>query len=308
MNPRSRRRLRCWCVAVAIAGAGCHSTPSDAYGRGERAFAAGDLALALQRFDGVAVTDLRYPEARLAAAALERRLRRQRELQLLGLQLRGEWRDDEAIAAFRGALDAWPGNHETEQLIAATELRRNLLAGLQAAAGDREPQWREVEDRVATPPLVVVGTAPLPMATGGVAGTAPLLAASIVAVAPTTTKAHASAPDAVRMPGTIDHAWHNGVGDPIGVELAQIEARQSSGELDQVLGDLFALQRLAPGDGRVTARLARLLQQRGLVRYGQGQLHQAIADLQYATELDPALQSARVLFELAAKELAQPGR
>ena len=96
--------------------------------------------------------------------------------------------------------------------------------------------------------------------------------------------------------------------DPIGEELAQIEGRLGAGAFEQVLSDLQALHRMAPGDARVASRLARLLQQRGLIRYGQGDVAQAIADLGRAVELDPAMPSARVLLELASRELATPPR
>ena len=117
-------------TALVLALVGCQTAPRDAYTSGESAMARGDLPAALRGFDSVAISDLRYPEARLAAAGLERRLRRHQELLLQGLRRRGEWRDDEAIAAFRGALDAWPSSREAEQLLAATMQRRLMLATL----------------------------------------------------------------------------------------------------------------------------------------------------------------------------------
>jgi len=281
VNGRARRSYRAAGAVLAIAAAGCNTMPRDAYRTGQSALAAGELAAALHAFDSVPVSDLRYPEARLAAAAIERRLRRHTEQVLLGLNRRSEWRDEEAIGAFRGALEAWPDSIETMQLIAATEQRRNLLAFLQ---GHRDDAPAAAPQPAPAPPTAPTGqgaaaaSEPPIVAPPSVAEPAPLV--------PRTTTAN----------------------DRIGIELAQIEARAVAGDLDQVLGDLFALQRMSPVDTRVTARLARLLQQRGLLHYGQGQVAQAIADLQRATELDPTLQSARVLFELAAKDLAAPPR
>jgi len=295
VNGRARRSYRAAGAVLAIAAAGCNTMPRDAYRTGESALAAGELAAALHAFDSVPVSDLRYPEARLHAAAIERRLRRHAEQVLLGLSRRNEWRDGEAIEAFRGALEAWPDSIETMQLIAATEQRRHLLAFLQGHRDDAPPVPS------AAPPVHAAGApSPLPEAPAPpTADTGPDTTAATeppIAAPPAVAEPAPSAPRATP------------VNDRIGTELAQIEARAVAGDLDQVLADLFALQRTAPVDTRVTARLARLLQQRGLLHYGQGQVAQAIADLQRATELDPTLQSARVLFELAAKELAVPPR
>lgn len=299
MSPQRPLWLRRACLASAIALAGCCSVATDAFLRGEQELARGNLVAALEAFDAVAVTDLRYPEARLSSAALERRIGRYTQFLVEGLRLRTEWRDDEAAAAFRSALEVWPGDARTEQLLAATVQRRRALAGFQARSS-----LASVARTLAPPPAA---DAPVPVAvlrSETAAELAPGLPSASDGQASLATAEPAQDLDvAMPKPGQLPTA-----NDAVGAELAQIEARLAAGEPDQVLGDLVALLHQAPADTRVTMRLARLLQQRGLVRYGTGHLAEAVADLQRATELDPALESARVLYRLAAKELATPPR
>jgi tetratricopeptide (TPR) repeat protein len=264
-------RARAALLALACSAA-CQSLPYDDYSAGQAALAGRDLAAALRRFDAVPVADVHYPEARLAAAAIERRLRRHKELLLLGLRLRSEWRDDDAVAAFRGALDAWPGHGETKELIAATEHRRRLVADLERRR-PREPV------APAGPEPDTAPNEPTPLPSDDVP--APVATAPQVAVV-------AGSPDVV------------------GAELAKLESRLAGGDLEAVLADLFAMHRRTPDDARIGSRLARLLQQRGLVRYGQGRVSDAITDWQRAIDLDASLRAAQVLLELAARELAVP--
>lgn len=92
------------------------------------------------------------------------------------------------------------------------------------------------------------------------------------------------------------------------VGLASLELKLQAGDLDRVLPELVALHRAYPDDMRIRGRLARLLQQRGLVAYGQGSVVRAIADWRQALELDPALRSARAMLEMATAELLAPVR
>ncbi|MGE3172706.1 MAG: tetratricopeptide repeat protein [Planctomycetota bacterium] len=292
MSAGPRRSSRLGCIALALAAAACQTAPRDSYQRGEHALRQGDLAAALRAFDSVAVTDLCYPEARMAAAALEGRLRRHKELLLQGLLLRGEWRDDEALSSFRGALDAWPGHAETRELIAATEQRRRLV---QQGALDRAA-------------IVAAATLPTPTPTPL---RAPLEPTRIEAV-PVTVAMPVEAPPAPAHTepapvGPRSPRPASGV-DSVGAELAAIEARAALGDLDQMLGALFALHGRAPDDARIGARLARLLLQRGLLRYGQGQVGDAIADWERALQLDPQTDAARALLQMGRRELAFPPR
>lgn len=130
--------MRCSRVALAmwmLFGCACHmpnaqrATGSDAFTRAEAARDRGALTEALCAFDEVDPADPRYASARLQSAALEQRLRRQQELVAQGLRLRSEWRGDEAIAAFRAALLAWPEDERAAELLRATERRGRTLAG-----------------------------------------------------------------------------------------------------------------------------------------------------------------------------------
>jgi len=256
-------------VFAVLAMGSCHLLPVESFHSGEIALERGDLVGALRSFDGVSASDPRYAEARLAAAAVERRLRRHMELLLLGLQLRSEWRDDEALAAFAEARSIWHDSPDAELLLRATEARRRCTASL-------------------TGPVATVAEAESPrtstLETANAAEPAAPPAAPTVEMAP---PADTEAPSA---------------------ELARIEARLANGEVEAAVADLLALHRSHPADARVAMRTSRLLQQRGLMRYGQGEVAGALADWQRAFELDPALRSAHVLFDLATAELASPKR
>ena len=108
---------------------GSQAVGYDAFARAEAARDRGALTEALCAFDEVDPADPRYASARLQSAALEQRLRRQQELVAQGLRLRSEWRGEEAIAAFRAALQAWPEDDRAAQLLRATERRGQALAG-----------------------------------------------------------------------------------------------------------------------------------------------------------------------------------
>ena len=262
---RMRARTLAGCAAgMALLATGCRTTPADPFRAGELEAARGELTAALLSFDCVPSSDAHYAEARLAAAGVERRLRHHLELLLLGPQLRGEWRDPEALAAFEQARTAWPGAPDVVPLIAATEARRQVTAAFAGPLPTAEPV--------------------LP----GVAESNPAGAAPAAEVAVPDDPAHG------------DDAPSN--------EVTQIEARMRAGDVDTVLGDLLALQRRYPADRRLAIRASRLLEQRGLVHYGQGNVAAALADWQRACELDPALRSARLLFDLASAELATSGR
>jgi hypothetical protein len=260
----ARTLARCAAGMVLLAG-GCRTTPADPFRAGELEAARGDLTSALLSFDCVPSSDPHYAASRLAAAGVERRLRHHLELLLLGLQLRGEWRDPEALAAFEQARTAWPGAPDVIPLIAATEARRLVTAAFAGPLPTAEPAL----------PGAAEGNQP-------VAGAAP---AAEIAV-PEDPARSDDAPSA---------------------EVTQIEARMRAGDVDTVLGDLLALQRRYPADRRLAIRASRLLEQRGLVHYGQGSVAAALADWQRACELDPALRSARLLFDLASAELANSG-
>jgi hypothetical protein len=96
--------------------------------------------------------------------------------------------------------------------------------------------------------------------------------------------------------------------DPVGAQLARLEARLQRGQLDSVMTEMFALHRQWPSDARVCGRLARLLLQRGLVHYGRGAIEFAVEDWRRARQLDPQLGAVAQLLDAASRELSQPPR
>jgi tetratricopeptide (TPR) repeat protein len=289
----ARRPARAALLPFCVLGlAACQASSRDRFVAGENAMRRGDLFQALQSFDDVPVTDPRYPEARLTAAALERRVRRQMELLLLGLRMRSEWRDEEAMSAFRDALQAWPGNPGAQALLAATEARQRTLAPLRSAGMLAAPAApvRVLADPASAPP-------PRPLAEGA-------LPAADVAQGPQPAASDPRPPLPAVAPQLDDPTSPEAA-----AELSRIEARLAGGiDLEPLLAELVALQRTYPNDARVANRLARLLQQRGLMRYGLGNVAGALTDWQRAIDLDPELRTARTLLELATAELAEPSR
>jgi tetratricopeptide (TPR) repeat protein len=274
------------CLLLLLATS-CHSAAFDpvaeldALDRAQAALDQGELALALCAFDEVEVVDPRYATARLNAAAVEQRLFRQQELVLLGLHLRSEWRDDEAIAVFTEALVSWPEDLHTQQLLRGTVERRRLLA-----------RSRAIDLAPAEVPAI---GAPFEAAVEPGAPPAP--------AAETAAALHLE----VESPMSVE-ATRVGPDDLIGGKLVRLEERLQRGELDSVLAEFAAMQQKWPGDPRVCGRLARLLLQRGLLHYGRGQLDAAIADWRRAQALDPQLAGLPMLIELATRELALPPR
>lgn len=250
---------------------------SDPFVRAEAARERGELTLALCAFDEVDPADPRYAQARLQAAALEQRLRRHQELTLQGLRLRAEWRCDEAVIVFTEAQRTWPEDERTRQLLFATESRRaaarrnadSMAIARNAKAIEQEPQAVAV-DATRADAQSSAAISPVPMAEGEL-----------------------NAPRAA---------------DPVGAQLARLEARLQRGQLDSVMNEMFALHRQWPSDARVCGRLARLLLQRGLVHYGRGAIELAVEDWRRARQLDPQLASVAQLLDAASRELSQPPR
>ncbi|GDY03270.1 hypothetical protein LBMAG49_25990 [Planctomycetota bacterium] len=253
------------CFAASLL-AGCVLLQREPYDAGMFAVASGELPLALQGFDAVPPSDVHFAEARMQAAAIDRRLREHAEQLLLGLHLRSIWRDDEALAAFEHARELWPENPDVAMLICATQARgrtqKALLIGFAAEAiGDNS---------MASVPGPVPGMELL-------VNSAPL---------------------------AIDEQVPDASNQELSLQLANLEGRLVRGDVESVLGELLLLHRSHPSDVRVRVRYARLLQQRGLIRYGQGNVRGAIADWQRACAVDPEQHTARRLLDLAAPELS----
>lgn len=280
-------------VLVVAALAACTSAPRDPFRDGERALLADDLAGALLAYDAVPVSHARYPEARAAAAGVERRMRRGHEVLLDGLLLRSEWRDREAITQLRRAREIWPGLPGIDALIAATEHRLELFDEPASDAQASALMESTTTDTVPTTVPVEVGPAPLLETAAGAQMPA------VNQVGPT------SAPDIVPSATVTDESAGAAHGDdPIAVGLIAVERRLGRGELELAVADLLDLAQQHPGEPRIRVHLVRVLHQRALVRYGQGSLTSAIEDWQRVLELDPGHRLAHNLLRSARAEAA----
>lgn len=88
----------------------------------------------------------------------------------------------------------------------------------------------------------------------------------------------------------------------VAAALAQAEAMLARGETEPALAALLALAERAPDDQRARTRACRLLCQRGLLRYGAGEVDAAIADFERAHALAPEHETARRLLDQARAE------
>lgn len=323
---------RRWFAAVgfALLSGGCQVPPRDRYAAAERALLRQDLPAALQAFDAVPVSHARYPEARAAAAGVERRMRRSHEHLLEGLLLRSEWRDREALVALRRAKEIWTGLPGVDVLIRATEHRIGLFA---AGAVSEDPT-------AAAPvvPAATVAARPAPTSTPVVAvplESAPALPGDqtvpevALGAAPTGSDEVLDRPLSVQpqlpsepqpqpqvepqLVATPQTAPPIAGGEGVGAGLMRVEARLGSGDLEGAVTELFGLAARYPGEVRVRLRLVRVLHQRALLRYGQGALGAAILDWERVAELDPQHAVARSLLAAARAEAgvgvqSSPGR
>ncbi|MCC7066049.1 MAG: hypothetical protein IT456_24850 [Planctomycetes bacterium] len=278
-------------LAVLLCGA-CKTTPVDRFQAGEAAVLKNDLLTALQAFDEVPVSHPRYPEARAAAAGVERRMRRSHEILLEGLMLRSEWRDREALAALQRAREVWVGLPGVDVLIRATEHRLGLFtvpeegaAVVAVAAPSPSPS---VEPPPAVPMVEVpVQKAPEEPSLGAEVGNPSSAAPEVAPAVP------------VELPAPL--------ADAVAAGLVAVEGRLSRGEFEGAVADLFDLAKYHPEDLRVRLRLARVLHQRALLRYGQGALTGAISDWERVLQLEPGHAVARNLLLSARAEATGGG-
>lgn len=296
-------------IGIGLLAGGCQVSPRDDYAAAERALLRHDLPAALQAFDAVPVAHARYPEARAAAAGVERRMRRSHEHLLEGLLLRSEWRDREALVALQRAKEIWTGLPGVDVLIRATEHRIGLFA-----AGAVSEVAAAAPSAVPAVPVVPPPAAP---STPVVAAVQEIDLARALPAAPTVLAAGAPAalagPSAVEpeleVAATPQNASPTAADEGVAVGLMRVEARLGSGDLEGAVAELFGLAARYPAEVRVRLRLVRVLHQRALLRYGQGALGAAIRDWERVTELDPQHAVARNLLAAARAEAgvaAQP--
>lgn len=293
MRPGLRALLA---ALLVVLGAAC-AAPRDAFLRAERSLLAQDLPGALVAFDAVPVSHPRYPEARAAALGVERRMRRSHELLLEALLLRAEWRDRAALDALRRVRAIWPRMPGIGSLIAATEHRARLMHGSELASS------------AASPPVAVPDSRPDPARPADDEMAARVPATPAVEVLQVRTPAAASPPGDGSPPepdpspaNEAPLAGPEGRGDPVALGLVAVETLLGRGSLEAAVAELIELSRRFPADVRVRLRLARVLHQRALQRYGQGRLDDSIVDWQRVVRLDPRNAVARSLLAAARAE------
>ena len=314
-----------WLLPFLVAA--CAVPPRDPYARANWALQRGDLGGALIAYDSVPVAHARYPDARAGAIAVERSMRRCHELLLEALLMRSEWRDQDALAMFERAQALWPQLPGVDGWIAATRQRlRSLPAAsplAEVSAVDSEPipvPWIELAGRRPVPLLPAEAT-PEP-----VVAPAPAPAPAIEVAEPTEVPDVAPAPmgEQVRSPepraDVVTNApspapveeppappLTNAANDPVALGLVDVESKLRSGQLQLAVTSLIGLSDRFPGDARVRVRLARLLQQRALLRYGEGAVPEAIADWKRVLELEPANEGVRRMLGAALRESQRGG-
>ncbi len=322
--------------------AACAVPPRDPFARANWSLQRGDLGGALIAYDSVPVAHARYPDARAGAIAVERSMRRCHELLLEALLMRSEWRDQDALAMFERAQALWPQLPGVDGWIAATRQRlRSLPAAsplAEVSAVDSEPipvPWIEIAEPRPVPLLPADGipgqvVAPAPEPT-----VEPVEPTAMPSPQPTAmpspqpatppaaaqAAAPAAAPDSaeVRLPEPRADVATNepspapveerpapplsaAGNDPVALGLVDVESKLRSGQLQLAVTSLIGLSDRFPGDTRVRVRLARLLQQRALLRYGEGAVPEAIADWKRVLELEPTNEGVRRMLGAALRE------
>jgi len=295
-----------WLLLPLLGGAACVVAPRDPFTRGHWALQRHDLGTALQAFDAVPVAHPRYPEARAVAVGVERTMRRCHELLLDALMLRGEWRDEEALAVLQRARSTWPSMPGLDAWIAATQQRVLSVGGAPPrsleplASSSPVPLFEPpspVEHRAARialapvadeprlPPSMVPSSEEPPASEAEARGVAEPSPAPSVAAAVTTAPVFTAASE-----------------DPVALALVAVETELRAGQLASAVASLMQLADRHPGEVRIRVRLSRLLQQRALLRYGEGAVHEAITDWQRVLEFEPTNQLVRSMLEAAQRE------
>lgn len=328
------RALAAW---GAMALTACAVPPRDPFARANWALQRGDLGGALIAYDSVPVAHARYPEARAGAMTVERSMRRCHELLLEALLMRSEWRDRDALATFERAHALWPKLPGIDGWIEATRQRLRSLPAAPAAPPEPlvaveptpvpwiaiapsrpvpmlpeqrggslgEPSARPIEEPAAAP---LADTRPEPATTspsaevvppGEVASASAAAASSPNAPIAVPAEGPASSASAVESPSPPLSAATN---DPVALGLVDVESKLRSGQLQVAVSSLIGLSDRFPADVRVRVRLARLLQQRALVRYGEGSVQEAIGDWQRVLELEPQNEGVRRMLAAASRE------
>jgi len=265
-----------WCL-TAVGLGGCATQPPDPFVTAERLAESGDLLKALPLLDKVPPVHVRYGEARALAQALERRMRTSHELVLRGMTMRSEWKDKEALRLFQHALKIWPSVAGAEVFMQATENRMRALEEVR-----RSERWFASPDG-GNPGFDQVQTVPL-----GIEPSAPRRQVP---------RRQAPKPD---QPETEDVR--------VARQLRAVKERLERGEMEQAMDLLEALVLDFPENRTAGSRLAQLLHERALLRYGQGFLEGAIEDWRRLLKMRPKHPQAAAFLQAAETELELRGR
>jgi len=154
------------------------------------------------------------------------------------------------------------------------------------------------EPATTSPSAEVVPPAPI-VPPGEVASASAAAAPSPNALTAVPAEGPASSAAAVESPSPPLSAATN---DPVALGLVDVESKLRSGQLQVAVSSLIGLSDRFPADVRVRVRLARLLRQRALVRYGEGSVQEAIGDWQRVLELEPQNEGVRRMLAAASRE------
>lgn len=285
-------------TALLLLVVGCVAPPQDPFDRAEFELARDDLLGALHAYDAVPSSHPRYPDARAAAVGLEVRMRRCQELLLQGLRLRSEWRDEEALEQFHRAAEQWPAEPGLEQWIAVTEQRVATFGRASAQESAMPPAAPAAEVVLRAPEVTgVEEPSSVPAAPAGAPAQVDLV---------TSSPEQASA-SIVSDVGEALEPVSASASPEVQAALRSLDVLRARGQQHEVLTQLEALATHFPRDPRVTRRLASLLHQRALLRYGRGELAAAVADWSQVLALEPAHRAAKQMLARARVE-QQGGR
>lgn len=269
------RRLQIAIVTVAVL-TGCH-TPREGYEAARTRLEQGDLVGALVHLDRVAPTEPDYAESRSLATAIERRIRTSQRLFARGLALRAQWRDEEAISYFELARQVWPRDAGAAALIEATRSRMKSLtggtaieAGADGAVAITQPIDDDFDAELDEPDVEDAAEVT----------TEPALPDPALSLHPTATVAQpAPAGETAPAGGGGLEPDPPGAGSPevvLRARLGQAQAALRGGRLEAALRILEELTRTHPKSTEAHDLWIRVLHQRALLHYGQGELALAI--------------------------------
>ncbi len=304
-------------VCVALCASAC-ATPRDDFDVARDSLGRGDLLTTIVHLDRVPPTHPEYLEARSLARAVERRMRTGQRLFQRGLHLRAEWRDEEAIESFELARQVWPCIGGVDRMIDATRERMRSLA----PSLDPDPE--------VLPETAVATTSPVtdkelgddgavfgPVLDGSRSAanrTAPTLAETPIGPPAPNAKPDelASAPPTATDGGeSPDDAASDAPDAPpasspqrlVRLQIAKATADLAAGRLEEALDALDGLYVHHPESTEVRELLMRVLHQRALLLYGQGQLQAALESWAKILAIDPDHQQAREFYRAAETEL-----